>query len=144
MIHPAQKLKILKGKFSIYIQKSKFNLQLLYDGSVVKEYKIAIGKDEETPTGKFTIETTEKNPTWYMTDKKTGKKEAIKYGDPRNILGDRWMGFNKPNSSYGIHGTTDDASIGTRASSGCIRMHNNDVIELYEIIPSGADVTIKD
>jgi lipoprotein-anchoring transpeptidase ErfK/SrfK len=43
----------------------------------------------------------------------------------------------------GIHGTTDDGSIGSAASHGCIRMHIPDVIELYDQVPIGAPVYIQ-
>ena len=63
-------------------------------------------------------------------------------GDPKNILGSRWMGLTA--KSYGIHGTTDDASIGSQCTQGCVRMHNKDAEELYDIVPAGAEVTIVD
>jgi lipoprotein-anchoring transpeptidase ErfK/SrfK len=44
--------------------------------------------------------------------------------------------------SVGIHGTGDDASIGTRASHGCIRMHVPDVEELYDEVPVGSPIYI--
>ena len=43
----------------------------------------------------------------------------------------------------GIHGTGDDASIGTRASHGCIRMHVSDVVDLDPRVPVGTKVLIK-
>jgi lipoprotein-anchoring transpeptidase ErfK/SrfK len=42
----------------------------------------------------------------------------------------------------GIHGTGEDASIGTRASHGCIRMHVGDVVALYKRVPVGTPVLI--
>jgi len=143
-IWPNQKLKILKGKFHILIQKGQFSLQLMYNGSVVKEYKVAIGKENLTPVGKFTIGIKQKNPNWTFTDPNTHRKMVYKYGDPRNVLGDRWMGFEGDFSSFGIHGTSDARSIGTKASNGCIRMSNKDVKELYEIVPQGTEIEIID
>lgn len=67
--------------------------------------------------------------------------EPIQPGDPKNVLGSRWMKL-KPiegtvmvGSGYGIHGTTQPDSVGTPASQGCIRMKNNQVEELFDIIP---------
>lgn len=57
-------------------------------------------------------------------------------------FGPRWLGLNVPWGNYGIHGTNKPFSIGQHLSHGCIRMRNNDVIELFEMIPLGAKVTI--
>lgn len=53
------------------------------------------------------------------------------------------MGLNVTWGKYGIHGTTKESSIGRAASHGCIRMHNKDVKELYNIVPIGTPVIIK-
>ena len=45
---------------------------------------------------------------------------------------------------YGIHGTTDPVSIGTQATQGCVRMLNNEVEELFDILPEGTEVVIVD
>ncbi|MGH2451438.1 MAG: L,D-transpeptidase, partial [Candidatus Limnocylindria bacterium] len=54
--------------------------------------------------------------------------------DPENPIKARWMGFSRA-AGIGIHGTADEASIGTAASHGCIRMTARDVIDLYERVP---------
>ena len=47
-----------------------------------------------------------------------------------------WLGgLNIPNGIYGIHGTNNPSSIGRKVSHGCIRMYNNDIIELSKIVP---------
>ncbi|KAB3530498.1 L,D-transpeptidase family protein, partial [Alkaliphilus pronyensis] len=50
--------------------------------------------------------------------------------------------WNIPWGGYGIHGTDTPESIGTAASRGCIRMYNEDVEELYDIVPLGTPVRI--
>jgi lipoprotein-anchoring transpeptidase ErfK/SrfK len=58
-------------------------------------------------------------------------------------FGGAWMGFNVPYGKFGIHGTTHPWLIGkSNSSKGCIRMNNNDVQELYKIVPYGTTVTI--
>lgn len=58
-------------------------------------------------------------------------------------FGGAWLGFNVPWGLYGIHGTNEPWSIGKyNTSKGCIRMRNNDVKELYDMIPYNATVTI--
>ena len=64
-------------------------------------------------------------------------KEGIKGGDPRNPLGDRWLGINvkvngRTSYAYAIHGNNNANSIGKYVSAGCIRMHNKDVRWLYD------------
>ena len=76
------------------------------------------------------------DPHWY----KTGA--VVPPGSPENILGSRWLGISK--ERYGIHGTTEPESIGKQVTAGCIRMLNNEVEELYVIVPSGTKVTIVD
>ena len=76
------------------------------------------------------------NPTWY----KAGA--VVPPGSSKNILGTRWLGLSL--QGYGIHGTTDPDSIGKQATAGCVRMLNNDVEELYIIVPAGTEVTVVD
>ncbi len=53
-------------------------------------------------------------------------------------------GFDCPWGQFGIHGTTEIYSVGWSSSHGCIRMNNDEVAELYKIIPIGTKVTIVD
>jgi lipoprotein-anchoring transpeptidase ErfK/SrfK len=53
------------------------------------------------------------------------------------------MGFSE-NTDYGIHGNTDaDETIGSFESLGCIRMHNSEVEELFELLPRGGKVIVR-
>ncbi|HNX69172.1 MAG TPA: L,D-transpeptidase family protein [Candidatus Omnitrophota bacterium] len=136
VIYPGMKLKIQTAPFSILIDKTKNTLTLYSDGKPIKKYIVATGKKNSTPAGEFKITNKLANPTWF----KTGA--ILPPGSPKNALGTRWMGFDKP--GYGIHGTIDPKSIGTQSSEGCIRMLNEEVEELYRMVPSGAQVTVKD
>lgn len=135
-IYPKMKLKIHTAPFSIEIDKSKNVLVLYSSGEAVKKYSVATGKKNCTPVGEFKITDKLVHPTWF----KTGA--ILPPGSPENALGTRWMGFDKP--AYGIHGTIEPKSIGTQASEGCIRMLNEEVEELYSIVPVGTKVTIQD
>ena len=66
--------------------------------------------------------------------------QVIPGGAPNNPLKARWLGIA---DGVGIHGTSEDWSIGSRASHGCIRMHVADVEDLYPRIPVGTKVLIK-
>ena len=134
MIHPAMRLKIPGGTFGVLVDKSHNTLMVKRGEDIIKQYAVATGSDNSTPAGAFTIMNRLVNPPWYTP---TG---VIPAGDPRNVLGTRWLGFDKP--GYGIHGTTDPSTMGQQVTAGCVRMRNADVEELFIIIPEGAVVTI--
>ncbi len=136
-IRIGQTLKISSATFSVLVNKTDNILKLKKDGEVYKTYDVATGKDNRTPEGKFTI--TEKliEPPW--TRPQDGK--LILPDSDEYELGKRWMAFDKP--GYGIHGTNDESTIGQHVTQGCVRMKNDDVIELYDIIPRGTKVEIK-
>ncbi|GEM_PF-784297 len=136
IIRPGQKLKVLRGNFSIKVDKTNNVLRLYLGDQFFKRYAVATGTTADlTPTGTFTIANKLENPTWF----KTGAK-PIQPGDPDNQLGTRWLGFSK--TGFGIHGTTHPESIGQHATSGCVRMLNNEVEELYDLVPVGTKVTV--
>jgi len=134
-----QQLKILTGKTGALVVKSEFRMALLLDGVYVKEYAVGIGKDDRTPTGEFVVDTMLIHPPW--TPPGGG---IIRYGQEGYQLGERWIGFrDEPGASgLGIHGTNDDSSIGTKCSNGCIRLKNEDVIELFDFMQIGSRVRI--
>jgi lipoprotein-anchoring transpeptidase ErfK/SrfK len=142
-IKPGTDLKVVTGKLSIVVDKSQNTLTLKSSSDeaqageeVVKIYAVSTGANNSTPVGSFKIVNKIMDPPWFSNGK------VILPQDPKNILGSRWMGFDI--RSYGIHGTTDDASIGTQCTQGCVRMHNSDVEELYDIVPLGTEVTVVD
>jgi len=135
VIYEGMKLKIMKTTFKIIVDISDHQLKLYAGDELIKTYPVATGRTgHATPTGTFTIVNKLENPVWYHAGK------AVPPGDPENILGTRWLGFSL--KSYGIHGTTLPETVGTAASEGCIRMLNQDVEELYSIIPQGTTVTL--
>ncbi|HRY76984.1 MAG TPA: L,D-transpeptidase [Candidatus Paceibacterota bacterium] len=94
-----------------------------------------------------TVTKIEINPAWYPTSatrsaylKKYGKElpAVIRAGDPRNAMGKAQLVIAYTNKSFHlpirIHGNNDRASIGKKATRGCIRMLNEDILTLIEII----------
>ncbi len=136
VIRPGMKLKIEKLVFSIEVSKSAARLTLKANAEVIKEYLVGIGDNNSTPVGRFKIVNRIVNPVWY----KTGA--VVPAGSPENILGTRWLGLSEP--GYGIHGTVDLQPIGQQRTQGCIRMRNEDVEELFIIVPVGTEVVIND
>lgn len=137
VIKIGKKLKISKAQFSIVVDKSQNILTLKSDGNIVKTYRVSTGENFSTPTGTFKITNKIIDPPWYPPN-----GGMIPAGDPKNILGSRWLGLSKP--SYGIHGTNDPKTIGKQVTAGCIRMMNPEVEELYAIVPEGIEVIIVD
>jgi lipoprotein-anchoring transpeptidase ErfK/SrfK len=121
----------------------KTNTLSLFDGdTLVKSYPVATGRARSiTPEGAFQIVFKTTSPGW--TNPATG--EFHRGGAPDNPLGPRWLGFNANGTNghaYGIHGTNNPASIGTYVTHGCVRMYNDDVIELYDRVGLGTPVRI--
>ena len=135
-IYAGMKLKVTRAEFSMVVEKRRNRLILLAHGKRVKRYKVATGEKGSTPTGTFKVVNKLKNPTWFHAGL------VLPPDSPHNILGSRWLGFDHP--GYGIHGTTLPQTIGTQSSKGCIRMFNSDVEEIYDLIPVGTQVVIKD
>lgn len=134
-IKVGMKLKVLDhATFMIHVDKSKNMMVVYMNRKVLKHYRVATGIGGATPVGEFKIINKIENPTWY----KTGT--VVEPGDPKNYLGTRWLGLDAP--GYGIHGTTSPESIGHQTTSGCVRMLNREVEELFIFIPQGTVVKI--
>lgn len=118
-------------------------LTLFDRGRVARRYRVAVGAaGSETPAGVRRIVSKQIDPTWYAPNRPwTGELagQTVPPDDPRNPLKARFLGIGGP---FGIHGTSDESSIGQHASPGCIRMRVQDVIELYERVRIGTPVLI--
>ena len=127
------------SKHMIIVNTKKNTLNYYVNYTLVKKFRCATGKaSTPTPQRKTTIVNKIKNRPFYKT--------GIPGGDPRNPLGKRWMGLNidgTQGSTYGIHGNNNEKSIGKNVSHGCIRMHNSEVEWLFDQVPLGTVVLIK-
>lgn len=119
----------------IVINTASRGLYYYNHGVKTRLYPIAIGAPSSpTPVGYYKIIEMEVNPSWI--DPKTGK---VVPSGPACPLGYRWIRFH---GNYGIHGTNNEASVGTYVSNGCIRMFEKDVEELYDLVDLGTPVEI--
>lgn len=111
-----------------------------YDNKLQTTYAIAVGQPGwETPTGAFTVENMQVNPTWQHPI--TG--EIIPPG-PNNPLGSRWIGFtSNKNLEIGFHGTDQTNLLGQAVSHGCVRMRNQDIQAIYAQISVGTPVSVR-
>ncbi len=139
IIRVGERLKVLLGEISLLVDKSDFTLTMLLNGHYVKQYSVGIGKFDKTPEETFVVRDKLENPDWYSPD------GVYKFGDPRNLLGTRWMGFEDKAGffGYGIHGTKDPETIGKEMSNGCIRLKNEEVEELYDYVNIKTKVVIQ-
>lgn len=134
-IRVGQKLKVIKGPMSVFVDLSDFELTVHAHGFFVKRYTVGIGKDGASPIGKFTVLEKVEKPQY--TDP-NGKVTAG--GAPTNPLGTHWIDIG---NSFGIHGTIEPDSIGKAESRGCIRMRNDEVAEVYSFLVKGSEVVIR-
>jgi len=130
-------LRILQGRFFVQVSKSRNELELRLNDRFFKRYRVGTGKYNLTPTGRTKIVSREKHPTWWRPD-----GTSLPYGHPENVLGTHWLGLEM--RGYGIHGTWEPQTIGRYESAGCIRLLNEDIEELYTLLPVGVEVWIED
>jgi lipoprotein-anchoring transpeptidase ErfK/SrfK len=128
----------------ITIDRSSFRLRLFKRLRFAKGYGVAVGMPAyPTPTGLFSIQTKQVNPTWTAPNSPWAGEMAgqqVAGGAADNPLKARWMGVS---GAVGIHGTGQPWTIGTQASHGCIRMTVPDVIDLFRRVSVGTPVLIR-
>jgi L,D-transpeptidase catalytic domain len=117
----------------------------LYEGfGVTHSWDVATAKPGwTTPAGVWSLYQKAENPTWHnpALDSWGADLPAVVPGGPGNPMGTRALYITAP-GLIRIHGTTSPDSIGRYASHGCIRMHNEQVEELYDLVPVGTKVII--
>lgn len=127
----------------LLVNKSTFTVKLYKNLSFVKAYPIAVGRPGfDTPEGTFSIQSKQVNPVWSVPNSPWAGELAgttVQGGTAANPLKARWLGVT---DGVGFHGTGDDASVGTAASHGCMRMHVADIIDMFPRVPVGATVYI--
>lgn len=143
LIYPGARIWVPAAPFTVHVSKSAKTLDLTMNGRLFKRYAVGLGRYGKTPLGAFRTVVHQANPDWSPPN-----GGIIPFGDPRNVLGTRWMSIEdstRPDiKGFGIHGTTERESIGSDTSNGCIRMLNEDVEELYMLIARGTELTISE
>lgn len=147
-IRAGQRIKALQGPFHAKIYKSRFRLDLYLQDLYVGSYQVGLGTDSGTPTGDWIVEERLSDPTYFPPESAENRR-VIPGGDPDNPLGRRWLGLKGisgdalDQEGFGIHGTIDPSSIGQAKSLGCVRMHNDEVALVYDLLmPGKSKVTI--
>jgi lipoprotein-anchoring transpeptidase ErfK/SrfK len=125
----------------ILVRQSDFRVYLYDDGKITHDWPIAIGTSEyPTPTGVYSVELKRYMPTWInpAPDGWGADMPAEIPPGPDNPLGLRAINWTAP--AIRFHGTSATSSIGTAASHGCVRMLNDDVIEMYDLVEEGSPI----
>lgn len=141
---------------TVIVDPHAHHLTLVQEGGRAMRYGVGVGKQGFSWAGNATINSKQEWPDWYPPKEMIARTPALARqvsqlqsglgvpGGPHNPLGARamylWQG-NK-DTLYRIHGTTEPFSIGKSVSSGCIRMINQDAIDLYSRVSVGSKVVV--
>ena len=141
---------------TIVIDPGNHFLYHVEDGGRATRYGVGVGREGFVWAGEATIKSKQEWPDWYppkeMIERRPDlKREVVElqsgvgmHGGPANPLGARamylWQG--DKDTLFRIHGTNEPWTIGLSQSSGCIRMINQDAIDLYQNTPVGTRVVV--
>lgn len=119
-------------------------LYWVYRRGAAISYPIAIPREKSRWQGVTSVSDKRINPTWTPTAEMRRENPSLPAfvpgGHPQNPLGVRALYLGS--SMYRIHGTDAPWTIGEAVSKGCIRMYNEDVLDLYPRVPVGTKVTV--
>ncbi len=149
-IRLGQNLKLVHGPFHAVVYKREHRMDI-YHGSpndpaswlFIRSLNVGLGADNGTPLGTFTVSTNKlENPGWV-----NPRNASESYGpnDPANPIGEFWLGLDGVGqyatlTGYGIHGTIDPSSIGGDQSMGCVRLADDDIAVVYELLAERVSV----
>jgi len=132
------------GKGQIIVSFSDRKLYLITQPGEAVSYPIAIPREQSRWQGVLSVTQKRENPSWTPTPTMVKENPRLPRwvpgGHPMNPLGVRALYLGS--SMYRIHGTDAPWTIGTAVSKGCIRLYNQDVLDLYPRVNVGAKVTV--
>jgi lipoprotein-anchoring transpeptidase ErfK/SrfK len=144
-VRPAITTASLRQRYPAYISvdRASHTLRLFRSLRLVRTYPVAVGRQGyDTPAGLRHVIYKDKDPSWTAPNSPWAypyQGQTFPPGDPRNPLR-AW--FIALGDGIGIHGTSEEWSVGTDASHGCIRMHASDVDQVAKLTPVGTPVLI--
>lgn len=139
-----QNLKLVRGPFHAIVNKAAHRLDV-YHGSptdpkswlYIRSFDVGLGSNDGTPVGEFVVSANKlENPGWVNP---RDAREQYTPDDPKNPIGEFWIGLTgvgkyESLTSLGIHGTIDPSSIGSNESMGCVRLADEDIAIVYELL----------
>ncbi|HEY8030940.1 MAG TPA: L,D-transpeptidase [Methylocella sp.] len=145
-----------EGPGTIVVDPANHFLYHVEGGGRATRYGVGVGRDGFRWAGEATIKSKQEWPDWYPPKEMLDRRPDLMphmvdlqsgigmHGGPANPLGARamylWQG--NQDTYFRIHGTNEPWTIGTSQSSGCIRMINQDAMDLYEKTPVGTRVVV--
>ncbi len=129
---------------TIVVKTSERRLYYVVSGNEALRYPVGVGRAGKTWTGTAHIMRMVLAPDWSppaeIRRDKPNLPQVIKGGSPSNPMGAAAMTLS--GGEYAIHGTNQPGSIGGFVSYGCIRMHNRDVLDLFNRVHFGTQVVV--
>jgi lipoprotein-anchoring transpeptidase ErfK/SrfK len=125
---------------TIVVKTSERRLYFVLDQHRALRFPVGVGRAGKTWTGVARVEGKYVRPAW-QAPPELGGGPVIPGGAPNNPMGEAALTLR--GGEYAIHGTNRPQSIGGFVSSGCIRMHNRDIRELYALAPVGTPVIVQ-
>lgn len=128
---------------TVVIDTKTRHLYLVQDGGTALRYGIGVGRDGFQWTGTHKVSNKREWPKWYPPEEMRQRRPDLPKmmeGGPNNPLGARALYLGS--TLYRIHGSNEPWTIGQAVSSGCFRMTNEDVTDLYQRVPVGATVKV--
>jgi lipoprotein-anchoring transpeptidase ErfK/SrfK len=129
---------------TIVVRTSERRLYLVVDDGLALRYPVGVGKKGKAWVGTAFIDGKHRNPAWAppaeVRRDKPSLPDVIPGGSPRNPMG--VAALTLTGGAYAIHGTNAPSSIGGFVSYGCIRMHNQDISDLYNRVDVGTQVVV--
>lgn len=140
---------------ALVLDRSRRLLTVFENGRPLRRFPVAVGMPGwETPVGSFRVLEKTINPIWEHPQKGTHTPSG-----PTNPLGSRWIGFHQDCQGRrgwdgeqmldikgcvvtGFHGTPYSWTVGQALSHGCVRLHDEDVREVFELVSLGTPVTV--
>jgi L,D-transpeptidase ErfK/SrfK len=140
---------------TLVLDRSRRLLTVFENGRPLRRFPVAVGMPGwETPVGTFQVMEKTINPVWEHPQKGTHTPAG-----PANPLGSRWIGFHQDCQGRrgwdgeqmldikgcvvtGFHGTPNRWTVGRALSHGCVRLHDEDVREVFELVSIGTPVTV--
>jgi len=130
---------------TIVINTAERRLYLVQGGGSALRYGIGVGRAGFQWKGTHKITAKKEFPNWTAPPEMIARQRDVprhmKGGDPDNPLGTRAMYLGS--TLYRIHGSNDPDSVGEAESSGCFRMRNEDIADLYNRVPVGTTVVVQ-
>ena len=135
---------------SIVVDTTDRYLYAVEGNGYAMRYGVAVGEEGLTLKGRVSVGRKEEWPSWTPTASMIGRKpHLIQYaggvpGGPNNPLGARalYLYRNGQDTAFRIHGTNEPWLIGQAVSNGCVRLTNEDIVDLYDGTPLGTSVLV--